>query len=103
MTAVQEPQPASLSPAPEQAGNGRLKRIRKASTATDAADVMPSPALLCLLSTKCLTAALSCSLRASCPRHANLDAYLQAPQAAELIDADGPDSAVPPTDLLQVC
>ncbi|DBA87111.1 TPA: hypothetical protein ACH3X2_005217 [Trebouxia sp. C0005] len=58
----EEPQPASPSPAPEQAGKGRLKRIRKASTATDVAD---------------------------------------APQAAELIDADGPDSAAPPTELLQ--
>lgn len=100
MNAVQEPQPAFQSPAPEQAGNSRLKRIRKASTATDVADVMPSPAPLCLLSTKCLTAALSCSLLATCP---NLDAYLQAPQAAELIDADGSDSAAPPTELLQVC
>ncbi|DBB17196.1 hypothetical protein WJX82_005523 [Trebouxia sp. C0006] len=58
----EEPQPASPSPTPEQAGKGKLKRIRKASTATDAAD---------------------------------------APQAAELIDADGPDSAAPPTELLQ--
>lgn len=75
-----------------------MKRIRKASTATDVADVIP----LCLLSTECLTAASSCSLLANCPRHANLEAYLQAPQAAELIDADGPDSAAPPTELLQV-
>ncbi|DBA75266.1 TPA: hypothetical protein ACH3X1_010553 [Trebouxia sp. C0004] len=58
----EEPEPASPSPAPGQAGKGRLKRIRKASTATDAAD---------------------------------------APQAAELSDADCPDSAAPPTDLLQ--
>ncbi len=64
---------------------------------------MTSPAPLCLLSTKCLTAALSCPLLATCTRRANLDAYLQAPQAAELIDADGPDSAAPPTELLQVC